>query len=171
MSTQRHRFRTQVQPGDAAAIERLVRGTGVFSEAETRIARELVEENLARGDDGSGYRFVIADGTDSIDGYACFGEIPATDRRYELYWIAVRRESRRTRLGQQLMKAAEDAVRALDGAYLFAETSTTANYEPARKLYLAQGYERVASIADWHADGDGLEIYGKRLERSPGSPL
>jgi hypothetical protein len=64
------------------------------------------------------------------------------------------------------MAATEDAVRALGGVFLFAETSTLANYEPARKFYLAQGYRLMGTIADWHADADGLEIYGKRLAQS-----
>jgi GNAT superfamily N-acetyltransferase len=157
------RFRTHTRPGDAQAVEQLVRKTGVFSDTEIAIARELVEENLAKGDEGSGYRFLIADGANGIDGYTCFGPITATQGRYELYWIAVSRESRRSGLGQRLMNASEDAVRALGGVYLFAETSSLPSYESARKFYLAQDYRLMGSVADWHADGDGLEIYGKRL--------
>lgn len=162
----RDRFRTRTHPDDIDAVELLVRATGVFSEAEITIARELVEENLVKGDNGSGYHFIFADGTNGIDGYTCFGPIIATEARYELYWIAVCRESRRSGLGQRLMTATEDAVRALGGVYLFAETSTLASYEPARKFYLAHGYKLMGTIADWHADNDGLEIYGKRLTPS-----
>jgi len=54
-------------------------------------------------------------------------------------------------------------VRAVGGVYLFAETSSLPAYDAARKFYLSQGYHLAGSVADWHADGDGLEIYGKRL--------
>src|SRR5271155_1572972 len=43
------RFRPSAKPEDAAAVEALVRRTGVFNDEEIAIARELVEENLARG--------------------------------------------------------------------------------------------------------------------------
>jgi ribosomal protein S18 acetylase RimI-like enzyme len=156
-------FRTHTRPGDAPAVEDLVRQTGVFNAPEIAIARELVEDNLAQGDAASGYHFLFADGADGLDGYTCFGHIPATQGRYELYWIAVSPAGRRARLGQRLMQASEDAVRALGGVYLFAETSTSAHYDAARKFYLAQGYRLVATKEDWYADGEGLETYGKRL--------
>ena len=140
-----------------------MRTTGVFSEAEISIARELVEENLAKGDEASGYRFIFADGPDGLEGYTCFGPIAGTNGRYELYWIAVSLKKRRYRIGQYLLQATEDAVRTLNGAYLFAETSTRREYEPARTFYLAHGYRLMAEIPDWYADGDGLAIYGKRL--------
>lgn len=159
-------FRTQARPDDAAAVEQLVRSTGVFSEDEIAIARELVEENLAKGHEASGYRFIFVDGPRGIEGYACFGPISGTDRRFELYWIAVRASTQRARLGRRLLKATEDAVRELKGVYLFAETSTRSDYSPARKFYSAHGYNLLAEIPDWHADGDGLAIYGKRLDGS-----
>jgi ribosomal protein S18 acetylase RimI-like enzyme len=157
-------FRTRTKAEDLDAVERLVRATGVFSPAEIAIARELVEENLAQGDEPSGYRFLIADGVDGIDGYTCFGPIAGTERRYELYWIAVSPKSRGTKLAERLLSATEDAVRELEGPWLFAETSTRADYAPARKFYASHGYRLVAEIPDWHADGDGLAIYGKTLK-------
>lgn len=158
-----HPFRTRARTADIDAVERIVRATGVFSEAEIGIARELVEENLAKGEDASGYRFLFADDAQELRGYTCFGPVAGTDRRYELYWIAVSPEGRRMKLGQRLLAATEEAVRTLGGVYLFAETSTLPGYEPARKFYRAQGYALKGAISDWHADGDGLEIYGKRL--------
>jgi len=157
-------FRTRTKPEDVVSVERVVRATGVFSPAEIAIARELVEENLAKGDESSGYRFLIADGAEGIDGYACFGPISGTESRYELYWIAVGPKSRGTGLAERLLKATEDSVRELGGPWLFAETSTRADYTPARKFYSSRGYHLLAEIPDWHADGDGLAIYGKKLK-------
>src|SRR5579863_6546922 len=86
--TQDH-FRTKTRHADMDDVQRLVRTTGVFSKSEIAIARELVEENLGKGDEASGYFFLIADGANGIDGYTCFGPIAGTEGRYELYWIAV----------------------------------------------------------------------------------
>jgi len=157
-------FRTRTKSEDLVAVERLVPATGVFSPAEIAIARELVEENLAKGDESSGYLFLISDGVEGIDGYTCFGPISGTERRYELYWIAVSPKSRGTKLAERLLSATEDAVRELGGPWLFAETSTRADYAPARRFYTSHGYQLLAEIPEWHADGDGLAIYGKKLK-------
>jgi len=157
------RFRYEAKPDDAPAVEALVRASGVFNEAETAIARELVEDNLARGDAASAYHFIFADGDDGLDGYTGFGPIPATDGRYELYWIAVRKATRGSGLAARLLGASEERVRALGGVMMIAETSTRPDYATAYKLYRAQGYALLAEIPDWHADGDGLAIFGKRL--------
>jgi GNAT superfamily N-acetyltransferase len=157
------RFRLTARPEDADAVEALVRASTVFSDEEIGIARELVEDNLARGNLASGYHFIFADGADGLDGYTCFGRIPGTDGRYELYWIAVREEARRSKLAARLLRASEDAVCAMGGAMMIAETSTLPGYAAAHKFYLAQGYAPLAEIPDWHSDGDGLAIYGKRL--------
>jgi len=157
-------FRAAVKPEDAKMVEALARASGVFNEGEIRIARELVEENLARGSEASGYHFLFQDGNDGqLEGYACFGPIPATDRRYELYWIAVRKSVQRTKLAARLLKACEEEAREMGAVMLIAETSVRPDYVAANKFYLAQGYTLLGEISDWHADGDGLAIYGKRL--------
>jgi ribosomal protein S18 acetylase RimI-like enzyme len=162
------RFRSQARPEDLDAVVALTRSTGVFSESEVAIARELVEENLQQGAAESGYYLLFADGeaedgTPRIDGYACFGPIPGTDNRFELYWIAVHPEAKRSGVGKLLARATEDAVRAEGGTHIFCATSTKAEYWPARAFYEAQGYAQMADIPDYHADGDGMAIYGKKL--------
>ena len=54
-------------------------------------------------------------------------------------------------------------MRALGGVMLIAETSTLPGYAAARGFYLARGFTMLAEVADWHDDGDGLAIFGKRL--------
>lgn len=158
-------LRTKLRPADVDEIGNLVRMTGVFSSDEIATARELAEENLARGPDGSGYHFLIADGSQGIGGYTCFGPIPGTVRRFDLYWIAVHPQGQHARLGQRLLVATEAAVLAQGGVMLFAETSTRADYAPAHRFYRGSGYDLVAEVPDWYDDGDGLAIFGKRLGR------
>lgn len=157
-------FRSVPLPQDVEAVGRLVRSAAVFNEEEIAIARTLVEEGLEKGAGGSGYHFLFADGPDGLlQGYTCFGPISGTVRRWELYWIAVDPRLRRCGLGARLEAASEAAVRGMGGLLLIAETSTRDDYEPARRFYLAQGYRLLAEIPDWHDDGDGLAIFGKRL--------
>ncbi len=144
-------------------MAKLVRSTEVFSGAEIDIAKDLVEAHLRRGGAASGYRFLFADGTHDLDGYVCFGPIPATDARFELYWIAVKPDTCRKGLGGELQNATEERVRSLGAKYLIAETSTTAAYAPARGFYRSMGYSHLADIPYWYSDTDGRAVFGKRL--------
>lgn len=156
-------FRNSARPRDAAEVETLVRKTGVFNASEIAIARELVEECLEKGAAKSGYYFLFADGEAGLYGYVCFGPIPATDGRFELYWIAVDPGVWRSGLGCRLQKAAEAQVRTLGGRYLIAETSTTPAYAAARNFYRSMDYEHLGDVAHWFSDTDGLAVFGKRL--------
>lgn len=161
----RHResFRKSANSGDVESVAKLVRSTKVFNAAEIDIAKELVAEHLRFGAAASGYHFLFADGPDGLDGYVCFGPIPATDARFELYWIAVRPDTCRKGLGRVLQGAAEEAARSLGAKYLIAETSTTPAYAPARAFYSSMGYSHLADIAHWYSDTDGRAVFGKRL--------
>lgn len=154
-------LRTALRETDAEAVEKLVAETGVFNRDEISVAKSLVQESLARAN--GEYHFLFADGSHGIDGYVCYGPIPGTDRRYELYWIAVSPRGTRRGLGRQLLKACEHAVRDAGGTHIFAETSSLESYAPAHGLYLAAGYSLQASVPDYHADGDGMLIFAKRL--------
>jgi GNAT superfamily N-acetyltransferase len=155
-------FRYELRAEDEADIAGLVARTGVFNEEEVAIARELIRDTRA-GSPGADYLFLIADGMTGIEGYTCYGRIPGTDNRYELYWIAVDPDSHRHGLGRALLEASEHDVRKRGGTHLFAETSTRDDYAPARRFYGANGYSCYAEVPDFHADGDGLAIFGKRL--------
>jgi len=153
-------LRDQLREGDAEAVEALAAETGVFNAKEVGVAASLIAEAPARAGE---YLFLFADGANGLDGYVCFGPIPGTDRRYELYWIAVSPRASRRGLGRGLLTACEDVVRAAGGTHVFAETSTLESYSPAHRLYLACGYSLQASVPDYHADGDGMLIFSKRL--------
>jgi ribosomal protein S18 acetylase RimI-like enzyme len=156
-------FRTAVREDDGPAVAELIRRTGIFNDSEVAIARELVDENLAKGEEGSGYYFLFADGERGIEGYACLGPVPGAHRRCELYWIAVDPDARRRGLGRRIQHAAEDFARGLGADYLVAETSTLPAYAAARSFYLSGGFTLIAEVPDWHDDGDGMAIFRKKL--------
>jgi len=144
-------FRAVPRSDDLQAVEVLTRATGVFSEDEVLVARELVEETLERGEAASGYYHLFADGEGRLDGYACFGPIPMTANRYELYWIAVHPDAKRSGVGRLLAHAVEEWVRGERGTHIFCATSTRPEYWAARAFYEAQGFAQMADIADYHA--------------------
>lgn len=155
-------FRTQVRADDPSNIRALVTACGNFSAEEIAIAGDLAAETLQKGA-AAGYGFVFAEADGRLLGYACYGDIPGTEKRFDLYWIAVDPAARRQGLAAALMARAEAAVREEGGAHLFIDTSTRPDYAAARAFYLRMGYALVAEIADFYRDGDGKAVFGKRL--------
>jgi ribosomal protein S18 acetylase RimI-like enzyme len=156
-------FRNTVRKEDAEAADALARASGVFNEGEACIARELIEDHLAKGADGSGYYFLLADGPGRLDAMVCFGPVPATEGRAEMYWIDVHPEARRERLGTQIEAAMEEVLRGWDIKYLHCQTSSRPAYEPARSFYRSRGFVQVAEIPHWYADDDNLCFFRKDL--------
>ena len=101
-------------------------------------------------------------------GYACFGATPATDRTYDLYWIAVRPEAQRTGAGAALMSAVESQLAARPARMLVVETSSRDDYAPTRRFYQKRGYEEAARLRDFYAPGDDRVVLSKRLSAAEG---
>ncbi len=142
----------------------MVRRTGVFNDDEIDVARELVDENLAKGEDASGYYFLFADGERGIDGYACLGPVPGAHRRCELYWIAVDPDARRRGLGRRASARGRRRWRASSAPSI--SSPKPRRFRPTRPrggFYLANGFTLIAEVPDWHDDGDGMAIFSKRL--------
>ena len=155
-------LRRDVIPTDPAAVEALVRATGVFSPPEVAVARELVEERLVRGA-ASGYEFLFAEDEHGLLGYACWGPIPCTERSFDLYWIAVRPEKQGGGVGRRILTLAEEEIARARGSRIYVETSTRAAYDPTRAFYERCGYARAATFDDFYAPGDGKAVYLKTL--------
>ena len=155
-------FRSELREGDEERVRRLVASCGNFSGDEETIAAELVAEGLAKGG-SSGYRYLLAEREDRLAGFVIYGDIPGTERRYDLYWIAAHPDYRRQGIGRLLLEAVEKDVRALGGTHLFIDTASTPVYAAARAFSRARGYRKVAEIADFFRDGDGKVIFSRDL--------
>ena len=156
-------WRREVLPEDHPHVQQIVSSTGFFSPAEVAIAVELVEEYLQRGE-RSGYCFLFAQQAGWTVGYACYGPIPCTLHSFDLYWIAVDRQSQRQGLGHRLMAEVESLVRRAGGSQLYIDTSGRAQYAPTRAFYASCGFQCAAVLKDFYAEGDDKLIYSKRLD-------
>jgi ribosomal protein S18 acetylase RimI-like enzyme len=149
---------------DIEAVRDLVERTAYFSAEEVGIAAELVEERLAKGAE-SGYEFVLADDeAGRLLGYACFGKIPCTTNRYDLYWIAVEPEKQGRGLGRELLRAVEERIVSLGGVRVYVDTSTKPQYAATRSFYERCGYELDAALEGFYGPGDGKAIYRRILK-------
>ena len=148
---------------DGSQIQSITASTGVFSQEEVDSVAVMWTEYLTLGWRDSGYHFIVYRDGDQVLGFAIYGPRDLTDRVFDLYWIAVDPTAQCHGVGRALLTASEDAVRGMGGRMLIAETSGTPYYEPARKFYLAMGYENEATIKDFYTPGDDLKIFIKRI--------
>lgn len=148
---------------DSEQIHEITKNAGVFNQEEIDCVREIFAEYLNYGPEETGYNFIVDREGDKVLGFACYGLRDLADNVYDLYWIAVHPEARRSGVGRKLLTASEEAVHRLGGRMLIAETSGTPLYESTRKFYVNMGYTAEAVIKDFYSQGDDLTIFVKRF--------
>ena len=155
-------FRDYLLPSDYADLEVIIRSSGYFFPEEIDIALELVEENLKRGTE-SGYYFILSLTEGKVSGYSCYGPIPCTFNRWDIYWLAVDETLRGKGLGAALLERSEDHIRRLGGKRSYIETSSRDLYIPTRHFHEKMGYVLETVQKDYYDDGDDKCLYVKIL--------
>src|SRR5258706_1610030 len=148
---------------DGSQIQDITTRAGVFSQEEVECVGILWEEYLKLGSEECGYNFIVDRDGDQVLGFACYGPRDLTNGVFDLYWIAVDPNCRRSGVGRGLLIASEEATREMGGRMIIAETSGTPHYEPTRKFYNSMGYIIEATINDFYIEGDELAIFIKRF--------
>jgi len=151
-------WREEPRLSDMDRVREIVVSSGFFSEAEIEVAVELVQERLNKGVE-SGYYFLFAEQDQKVAGYSCFGPIPCTVESYDIYWIAVQQELRRSGLGVEILKNVEERIREMGGKRIYVETSSRQQYRPTRSFYSRCGYPREATLENFYSSGDHKVIY------------
>jgi ribosomal protein S18 acetylase RimI-like enzyme len=155
-------FRAEPQFSDRQAIATILSSTALFYPYEIEIALWLLDEGIRDGIE-SGYHFLFADQDNETIGYACYGPITMTDNRFDLYWIAVRKDRQGDGLGGELLRRAEKEIAAMGGMILYVETSGREDYRQTLNFYEKHQYRRVACLPDFYKDGDDKIIFMKKL--------
>jgi ribosomal protein S18 acetylase RimI-like enzyme len=153
-----------VTPDDTEALVELTAGTGFFKPLELDTLREVLDDYHA-GNAELGHRAFAWEEGGRLLGYVYHAPAAMTDRSWYLYWIAVDRSAQGRGLGGRLLGYVEQDVREQGGRLLLIETSSTPHYEPTRRFYLKYGYALAATIPDYYADGDGMVVFCKRVDR------
>ena len=155
-------LRTTLKPTDPADVDSIVRSTRFFRPDEIKVAVELVEETLEKGDE-SGYSFVFAEVDGRVAGYSCFGLIPCSLISWDLYWIATGKEFQNMGIGKMILKKTEEIISRAGGRTVYIETSSKPLYEPTREFYLRNGCTLKVVMEDFYETGDHKHVYIKRL--------
>ena len=193
MSTSPHIVTASLAPAHRARVAEILRSTENFREEEMDVALELFDESF-EGDDeeyvfvgafrreaGDGTRETGAAGSEpraaplpssrlplpELIGFACYGPTMATDRTFDLYWIAVDRAAQGMGCGTVLLSEVERRLEALHARMLVVETSSRSDYTATRGFYLRRGYVEAARVREFYAPEDDRIILTKRLAGSP----
>jgi GNAT superfamily N-acetyltransferase len=140
----------------------MAEGTHVFKPLEIVALKEVLDDYHA-GNRHSGHRAVTIELEGKPAGFAYYAPTPMTDRTWHLYWIFVSRAIQAKGIGSQLLKYAEDEIKAAGGRLFLIETSSLPSYDLTRRFYLKYGYEQAATLRDFYSDGDDQVIFRKHL--------
>ncbi|MFB3925387.1 MAG: GNAT family N-acetyltransferase [Syntrophales bacterium] len=149
--------------GDRSSIREILLSSNIFYPCEIDVAVELFDDYLESGADESWYSFIFLDVEDRTVGYLCYGPIAMTDKRYDLYWIAVRKDLCGKGLGGFLLSEAEKEIRKSGGRFLYVDTSGREAYKNTRAFYRKHGYRQVACIPHFYNDNDHKIVFMKDL--------
>ena len=155
-------FRTALIPSDVDLFISFAQGTELFTEEEVGIVRELAEDNLEKREK-SDYQFLIAGQNNDITGFTCYGRIPLTDERYDLYWILVDPLYQKQGIGTVLLTKTEEIIRLLGGQHIYIETSSKDSYTHTRQFYERNCYKKIAILSDYYRLDDSKVMYRKTL--------
>jgi ribosomal protein S18 acetylase RimI-like enzyme len=147
-------------PDDAERLVALTEATGFFRPHEIEALRGVLDAYFEGEPSHACY---TSEGEAGIDGYVYLGEAEMADRAWYIWWMAVDPPTQGRGIGRELLRSAEDEARRRGGRVMFIETSGLPSYEPTRRFYLKNGYDREAVLRDYYRDGDDLVTFRKRL--------
>jgi ribosomal protein S18 acetylase RimI-like enzyme len=150
-------------PEDTPPLVALAQATDMFKPEEIQALQEVLDDYHATNR-ALGHLCVTAEENGRIMGFAYYAPASMTDRTWYLYWIAVLKDMQARGIGGALLRYVEDDIRSnRQGRQLLIETSSQPHYELTRSFYLKHGYDRLAVLGDYYADGDDMVIFRKRL--------
>src|SRR5262245_16004868 len=126
------------------------------------VEREAAEREAAEND-GYEARVAVADDSERVLGYACFGATPMTEAAYDLYWLVVAEAARGQGIGGALAAAVERELKERGARVVRVETSSLEGQGGARRFYEKVGYRISSAIADFYREGDDLLVFAKVL--------
>lgn len=152
----------KICPSDREQLVRLCNLQKNFNAQEIEVAIEVIDDalNPVKHD----YHILTAQSAKGqVMGFICYGTIPLTKNRFDIYWIVVEPAHARQGIGIQLLRETEKRLKAHSPAYIYVETSSTPGYKSARSFYEKSGYIIAATLANFYRDGDDKVIYLKRI--------
>ncbi|HPJ78431.1 MAG TPA: GNAT family N-acetyltransferase [Prolixibacteraceae bacterium] len=156
-------IRSDLRETDQPAIRQLLDESGFFYPFETEVVMDIFEETLLKGSEASGYYWCLLEEGGKLAGFANFGPNPVTLHSWDLYWLAVRENLKKSGLGTRLLTRTEETARLKGGKILWVETSGRALYQPTVAFYHRRGYTLEATLPEYYGPADPKLIFRKSL--------
>ncbi len=153
---------------DVVPIQRLAVDNGMLALDEMAGFDEMLRGYL----DGSidNHRWIVAEGVAGrVAGAAYYGPEPFADRVWNLYFLAVQPDLHRSGIGTALVAHTEQSLRSAGeqvARVLLVDTSSTDDYEAARRFYGREGFHREARIREFYGPADDKIVFWKSLLKS-----
>lgn len=113
------------------------------------------------------HRWIVADDpAGRVVGAAYYAPEPFADRLWNLYFLAVHPGEHRKGIGTLLTSHVEESLRNAGSQVarvLIVETSSTDEYQAARRFYERDGFDREARVREFYGPGDHKIVYWKSL--------
>jgi GNAT superfamily N-acetyltransferase len=149
------------EPGDTPTLVALADHTGVFKPMEIEALKEVLDD-FHVGEHPHG-RCIVYEQDGQPIGFAYYAPAAMTDRTWQLWWIAVKKDIHARGIGSKLLHFVEDDIRRQNGRQILIETGSLPHYEPTRRFYTKHQYEQAGFQPDYYADGDHMMIFRKRM--------
>jgi ribosomal protein S18 acetylase RimI-like enzyme len=151
-----------IEARDRSQLLELVRLQDNFNAQEVEVAIEVIDDTLDPAKNDYFILVAVREGQ-GVVGFLCYGDIPMTDRRFDLYWVAVDPALGRQGVGRLLLSRMEAELREQGPAKVYVDTSSTPGYDRARGFYEKNGYQVACVLHNFYRDGDDKVIYLKEL--------
>jgi len=152
-------------PADVPILVPLAAGTGVFNDLEVNTLEGVFRDYFKDAYDEEGHRCFTAEGPAGLGGFVYLAPDEMAVGAWELWWIVVAKPQQGKGLGGELLRFAEQFVRADGGRVITLDTSGTPAYAPTHRFYEKYGYKLVGTLPEYYRDGDDKVIFWKRVDR------
>ena len=146
---------------DTDAILDVASASGLFPADELEGLHNVLGETL-RPHTADDHHWIV-DGADPIGAAAYYAPEVMASGTWNLYFIAVRRESQGQGIGSSLLRYVEADLANRGARLLIIETSGLAAFDKTRQFYLKHGYDNEARIRDFYDADDDKVVFRKML--------
>ncbi len=148
-------------PNDTDTLVALTEATEHFKPLEIVALREVLDDYHAVNH-ADGHFALTLEEAGVILGFVYYAPAEMTERTWQLWWIAVRKDQQGRGAGTRLLHHVESEIRDRHrGRVLFIETGSLPLYDLTRAFYLKNDYEQHALLKDFYAAGDSMVVFRK----------
>lgn len=150
------------QPADRPRIREILLQSDLFKPSDADCVDEMFTLALEKPTPDN-YRFLSGWLSETMVGFACYGQESLTCGTWDLFWVCTLPAWRGRGVGGALLNEAVQMATKEQGRLMVIYTSGTPAYAAAHRLYQAHRFNRTATVPEYYNVGDDLHIYTRRL--------